>query len=218
MKTWSFEELRGLCRGKGISDNVISNFSTYGTSLDWRYHRAKFHAEQAHNIWKDLVSQSFSFGDERYNEAEFSYEAYVEACVQSLHSMADILGQIINIVLLGGHFSEDNASLKKVAGYIKKGGIAPNVLTNLKELLDSKEFRYIEAFCNTIKHRRLIKTQFRAEYGGDYRNEEGLVFEEFNYKAVTYPKTWAKDIIDKYREKVFNMVVEVGLKINDFMR
>ncbi len=92
MKTWSFEELRGLCRTKGISEEVISKFSTYATSLDWRYVRAKFHAEQAHNIWKDLLAQSFTFGDEKYNLAEFSYEAYVEACVQSLHSMGDILG------------------------------------------------------------------------------------------------------------------------------
>lgn len=81
MKSWSFEELRDLCRVKGISDNVICNFSTYATSLDWRYVRAKFHAGQAHNIWKDLSGQSFAFGDEKYNKAEFSYEAYVEAGV-----------------------------------------------------------------------------------------------------------------------------------------
>jgi hypothetical protein len=96
MKTWNFEELRALCREKGISDEVISNCSIYANSLNLRYNRAKFHAEQAHNIWKDLLGQSFSFCDEKYNEAKFSYEAYVEACVYSLHAMADILGQIIN--------------------------------------------------------------------------------------------------------------------------
>ncbi|MEJ2671424.1 MAG: hypothetical protein P8168_04315, partial [Deltaproteobacteria bacterium] len=73
-------------------------------------------------------------------------------------------------------------------------------------------------FCNTIKHRRLIKTEYRIEYGGNYRNEEGLVFIEFNFKGVTYPKTWAKDIIDKYREEIFNLVVEVGLKVNDYFK
>jgi hypothetical protein len=218
MKTWSFEELRSICRKKGVSERVISNFSTFATSLDWRYVRAKFHAEQAHNILKDLFGQSFSFGDERYNKAEFSYEAYVEACVQSLHSMADILGQIINIVILAGNFSEDGASIKKIARYMGKIGIAPDILTELNKLINSNEFCYIEAFCNTIKHRRLIETEYRVEYGGDYRNEEGLVFVEFNYKGVTYHKTWAKDIIDKYREEIFNLVVEVGLKINDFVK
>lgn len=218
MKTWSFEELRSLCRKKGISDELISNLSTYANSLNLRSKRAKFHAEQAHNIWKDLFGQSFSLGDEKYNKAEFSYETYVEACVYSLHSMADILGQIINIVILEGYFSEDNSSLKRVAAYIEKTGIAPNILVGLKKLINSNEFNYCEAFCNTIKHRKLIKSAFRAQYGGDYRNEEGLVFITFNYKDVTYPKTWAKDIIDKYREKIFNLVVEVGLKINDFVK
>ena len=218
MKTWSFEELRDLCRKRGISSDSISNFSTYATSLNWRYHRAKFHTEQAHNIWKDLMAQSFTFGDEKYNVAEFSYEAYVEACVQSLHSMGDILGQIINILILAGHFTEDDASIKKVARHIGIIGAAPDVLIELNKLINSNDFCYIEAFCNTIKHRRLIKTEYRAEYGGDYRNEEGLVFVEFNYKGVTYQKTWAKDIINKYREEIFKLVVETGLKLNEFFK
>ncbi len=218
MKTWSFEELRDLCRRKGISEEVISKFSTYTTSLDWRYHRAKFHAEQAHNTWKALLAQSFTFGDEKYSIAEFSYEAYVEACVQSLHSMGDILGQIINILILNGHFTEDQASIKKVAHYTEINNMAPDVLEELNKLINSNEFCYIEAFCNTIKHRRIILTEYRAEYGGDYRNEEGLVFVEFDYKGVTYSKTWAKDIIDKYREEIFKLVVEVGLKLNDYLK
>jgi hypothetical protein len=218
MKTWNFEELRSLCRKRGISDEAISNFSIYANSLNLRYNRAKFHAEQAHNIWNDLIGQSFSFGDKKYNQAEFSYEAYVEACVQSIHAMADILGQIINIVILDGYFSENDSSLKRIAIYMEKNQKAPIVLKDIKKLLYCKEFNYCESFCNIIKHRKLIKSEFRAEYGGDYRNEQGLVFVEFNYKAVTYPKTWAKDIIDKYREEIFNLVVEVGLKINDFVK
>lgn len=201
-----------------IPDEIISNFSIYANSLNLRYNRAKFHAEQAHNIWKELLDQSFSFGDEKFNKAKFSYEAHVEACVYSLHSMADILGQIINIVILKGYFPEDNSSLKRVAAYMEKTGIAPNVLTNLKKILNNNDFIYCEAFCNTIKHRKLIKSTFRAQYGGDYRNEEGLVFVEFNYRNVTYPKTWAKDIIDKYRDEIFSLFVEVGLKINDFVK
>jgi uncharacterized protein (DUF2336 family) len=170
VKSWSFDELRELCRKKGISEEVISRFSNFATSLDWRYHRAKFHAEQAHTIWENLLSQSFTFGDEKYSEAEFSYEAFVEACVQSLHSMADILGQIINIVILQEHLSEDDVFIKKVAARMESTGVATIVLTELRKLLISNEFSYIEAFCNTIKHRRLIKTEYRIEYGGDYRN------------------------------------------------
>jgi hypothetical protein len=84
--------------------------------------------------------------------------------------------------------------------------------------MNSNEFIYCEAFCNTIKHRKLIKSEFKAEYGGDYRNEQGLVFVEFNYRDATYPKTWAKDIIDKYPEEIFRLFIEVGLKVNNFIK
>lgn len=217
MKTWSFEELRDLCRKKGVSEEDISKFSTYTTSLDWRYIRAKFHAEQADKIWKDLFAQSFTFGDEKYNVAEFSYEAYVEACVQSLHAMGDILGQIINIVILQNNFSEKNISLINTKKYMMKNGKAPDVLMKIERLLESKELCYIEDFCNTIKHRRLIKSQFRNDYDNNYY-KIGLIFDEFNYGDKTYPETWGDDIIDKYREEICNLVIEVGLKINDFIK
>jgi hypothetical protein len=217
MKTWSFKKLRELCRKKGISERVIAKFSTYATSLDWRYARAKFHAEQADHVWEELFAKSFTFGDEIYNVAAFSYEAYVEACVQSLHSMGDILGQIINIVILENILCEETLYLNRVADYMEQNGIASDILNELKKLINSNEFCYIKAFCNTIKHRRLIKSQFRNDYDKNYY-KLGLVFDEFNYKVKTYPQTWGDDIIDKYREEIINLVIEVGIKISNYFK
>lgn len=219
MLTWNFEELRDLCRGKSIPEDTISKFSNFAEALHWRYKRAEFHAQQAHKILDKLSALTItSCNDEDYNELVFEYEAYVEACVQSLHSVSDILGQIINLLILYEQFSEDKISLKIVINHMIQNEIAPDILDEINKLFCSYEFCYIQAFCNTIKHRRLIETEFRGEFGKDRRNEEGVVFVEFDYKGVTYPKTWAKDIIDKYREEIFNLVVEVGLKVNDFVR
>lgn len=107
---WSFEELRDLCRRRGVPESTI-----YQTSLEWRWRRADFHAEKAEEIWKELFSTSFSTGEQRFYEEVFSYEAHAEACIQSLHSMADLLGQIINVVILQKRFKEDQVSLKKLA-------------------------------------------------------------------------------------------------------
>jgi hypothetical protein len=218
IKTWSFDELRELCRKKGMSNEVISKFSIYANSLNLRFQRAEFHSDQAHNIFRELFSKSFSLGDKKYNVAKFSFEANVEACIQFLYAMVDILAQLINIVILDNSFSENDVSLKRIVKYMKKSSIAPEVLFELNRLINGDQFNYIESFCNTIKHRRLIKTEFRAEYGGNYRNEEGLLFCEFNYGNITNPKTWANDIIDNYRKDICSMINKIGLRINDFFR
>ena len=102
MGKWQFSELNKLCEEKGIPDAKI-----YQNSLGWRWKRADYHAEMASRVRSDLFKESFSLGDQRCYEAIFSYEAQVGSCVQSLHSQADILSQIINVLILGNRLSED---------------------------------------------------------------------------------------------------------------
>jgi hypothetical protein len=99
MPKWNFLELSKLCEEKGIPGARI-----YQNSLGWRWQRADYHADTAKKIWSDLFKEPFTFGDQRSYEAIFSYEAQVESCVQSLHALADILAQIINVVILRARF------------------------------------------------------------------------------------------------------------------
>lgn len=212
MTKWNFSELSKLCEEKGIPSAKI-----YQNSLGWRWMRADYHADMASKVWSDLFKESFSFVDQRCAQAIFSYEAQVESCVQALHSLADILAQIINVVVLGGRLKEDSVSIKKVVKIMEKENIAPDVAKSTRRLLCDELFNYIEAFCNTIKHRRLIKTDFSAEYGENARNESGLRFEEFIFKGNTYPQTWGSDILEKHRSHLLNLITEIGLNINKFV-
>jgi hypothetical protein len=212
MSKWNLAELRELCRQKNIPESAI-----YQNSLEWRWRQADFHAKKAQEIWAELGAAPFTFGDQRYDEAVFSYDAYVVACVQALHSMVDILVQIINVVILETRFSESQVSAKRITEFMEKKGIGPQVTERMIELLNSYEFRYLDAFCNTSKHRRLINTRFRAEYGGDYRNEAGMKFRQFDYKGITYPETWGCDVLERYRYHIGQLVTNVGLSINKFL-
>jgi len=212
MEEWNYSELSKLCKEKGIPDAII-----YQNSLGWRWKRADYHAEMASKVWSDLFKESFSFVDQRCYEAIFSYEAQVESCAQALHSQADILAQIINVLILGNRLPEDSVSIKKVVAIMENENIAPDIAKSARQLLNDGIFNYIEAFCNTIKHRRLIKTDFRAEYGESARNESGLRFEEFLFKGDTYPQTWGSDILEKYRFHLLDLIVEVGLNINRYI-
>ncbi len=212
MTKWDFSELRKLCEEKGIPGAKI-----YQNSLGWRWQRADYHADTAGRIWSDLFKEPFTFGDQRSYKAIFSYEAQVESCLQSLHAMADILAQIINVVILRGRLQEDDVSIKKVVKIMEKEGIAGNVTSRVRKLLDDDVFNYVEGFCNTIKHRRLIKTNFRAEYGESAKNESGLLFEEFTFKGNVYSKTWGSDILEKYRFRLLDLITEIGLSINQYV-
>ena len=213
MSKWNLLELTKLCEQKGLPIAKV-----YQNSLAWRWHRAGYHADTASKIWSDLFKESpVSLGGTLFEEAAFSYEAQVEACVLSLHSLADILSQIINVVILGRRFKEDDVSIKRVLEVMEKEGIAPDVVKSTRGMIDDELFLYIEAFSNTIKHRRLINTEFRAEFGEKSRNESGLRFEEFIFKNRTYPQTWGSDILKKYRLHVLDLITEVGLNINRYI-
>jgi hypothetical protein len=131
--------------------------------------------------------------------------------------MVDMLAQIINVVILRGHLAENEVSAQKLVRWLSNK-IPPEILKRLNEFLSGYEFKYVDAFCNTIKHRRLIHSMLRAEYGEGHRNESGIIFFQFRYRKVTYQDTWASDILQKYREAFYEHITCVGLAINKFLK
>ena len=112
----------------------------------------------------------------------------------------DISAQIINMVILRGKRREDHVYIKAILKTMQKEVIAGDVVAQVNKLLSDDALRYIEAFCNTIKHRRLIRTNFRAaEHGETTRNENGLIFEELTFKGNVYPdkpvSKWGRSLI-----------------------
>ena len=202
-----------LCEEKGIN-----NVKIYQNSLHWRWLRADYHAKTAAKIWEDLFNKEHvALGDQSFFDATFSYEAQVESCIQSLHSLGDILSQIINVLVLQNKYSEHDVSIKKVIDTMEKQNIASEINKSTRNLLNDNSFNYIGAFCNTIKHRRLLHTDFRTEWGENARNESGLRFEEFEFKGATYPQTWCSDILEKYRFQIFSLINEIGFNINKYI-
>ncbi len=209
MTEWRFDELRKLC-----NEQEIPVLNIYLQSLEWRWRRADFHAERAQETFEELMRlPEFVFGNEVYMDAMFKYEADVEACCQALHSLADILAQIINIVLLGSSFSEEDVTFSKVKREVVPDSSVRSCMDNFRR---SNAFCYINGFCNTIKHRHLIHTSFRVESGGTTRNEEGFVFHQFIYRGTTFPETWGSDILKVHREDVRQLITNIGLSINTF--
>jgi len=215
---WDFAELRDLCRKRGIGDSTV-----HQNALQWKLWRADYHAERAQAVWSELdqivkAKGAIEVGGQEWQKAEFASTAETEAAAQALHSMADILAQIVNKAVLKTPLSEAQVSLGKVCEELKRRNCAPIIVSKIESLQNSKEFEYLNAFVNTIKHRHLLDTDYRAEFGNGTRNEEGIRFKAFTYKGRSYSTVWASDILDGYKKRIADLICAVGNAVNDYLR
>jgi hypothetical protein len=215
MSDWNFQELKELCESKKRPYPY-----EYIESLYWKKQLAEIHAAEAKRVWKELFECSFALGDEKYSKAHLVYAANIECCAHCLHSMVDLLMQIINSTVLNGEFKEEDVKFWSIYKTIKSNNnkIYRNILNSLDLLVKDEAYNYLSAFNNINKHRKLIKSDFHAEYGEKCRNEQDIVFREFTYNSKEYPRTWGRDIIEKYRTDVISLICDVGQSVNDFVR
>jgi hypothetical protein len=215
---WDFVELRGLCQKQGIADSTV-----HQNALQWKLWRADYHAERAQAVWSELdqivkAKGGIQVGGQEWQKAEFASTAETEAAAQALYSMADILAQIVNKAVLKTPLSEAEVSLSGVRDDLKEQGDAPIVVSKIESLQNSKEFKYLNAFVNTIKHQHLLDTEHRAEFGKGKRNEDGIRFKAFTYKGRSYSTVWASDMLYAYKKRMADLICAVGNAVNDYLR
>ena len=178
--------MKDLCR-----ENERAYPSIFIESISWRRLQAEIHAEEADRIWKELFQGSFTLGDdERFSKTYFLYGAHVECWAHCLQSMVDLLMQITNLTVLNGEYPENEVTIWKVLKSMKYDTIYNKICISLESLIADGSYQYLNSFCNTIKHRKLLKSNFHAEYGDDNRNESGVVYEKFCFNNKEYPEMW----------------------------
>jgi len=220
---WNIKELRGLLINK-YGDVILSRFEGYISTIHLKKRKADYHAEKSEKLWKELFNRSaIRFSSRYFRETMDSATTDVEAMVQALHSTGDILAQVVNLAVLGSKgLLEEKVNVNQVLKRMKKQKIALDVQKPLLLFKKSDEFQYISAFCNTIKHRKLLDIKYHTHCDfikkGVYRIEEGVRFKEFTYRGKTFPVTWSHIIIGEYRAKIYKMLCDVGISINNYLK
>ncbi len=217
---WDLETFKQLCDSKSLPDSRVYQKALYGKNI-----KALILVEKLVEIQKIFWNTypSFMITDSQANKA-FSKmliesEIYMEAAIQNIHSMADILCQIINVVLLNSTLHEAKVDLNSVI--LKLDSMSKhNVKNALENLRNSDEFKYIAAFSNTIKHRRLMDTDYHAKLGGGTANTHGLRFIEFTYDKPSkpserYDSVLDTTIIENYIPKIRDLIESVGQEIEN---
>lgn len=161
-----------------------------------------------------------------FKTAQFQSETYIEAAAQNLHSMADILCQIINKAVLNSGIDEANVTIQRTIEELQEKANTQDIVNTLEKLRDSHEFKYIAAFVNTIKHRSLLDTDYSGEFKSGKSNIMRLRFLSFNYEKSgkqkkppdNYDNTFAETIANGYKERIFDLIDGVGRATNTYIR
>jgi hypothetical protein len=136
--------------------------------------------------------------------------------------MADVLDQIICITLAEDLYKphkEDVVNGRSVSHKLKKFRNNPcikRIEDSRNELHDSDEFSYISAFCNTIKHRRLI--DFKAHSENILIQEMKPKVDLFDYKNKNYPAKLGSEIFEKYSIQIYRLIIIVALNLDEYLK
>jgi len=192
------------------------------------------------NLLKEMPKSSEEFKKEKYL---IKAGVYVDSAVLNTHSLADILAQIINVIILNNIIALDpeagdqgsgRVTMRRVEGKLleriervedptqRKYG--QEVCEKISSLLNSPHFKYINAFANTIKHRELIPPEFVIRYpelGGSSSEPFQTNFElpEFEYNEETYPSLPHGKVVgtcpQAYTEEVITLILDVNKPVNE---
>jgi len=219
---WNIEELRKLYIAKVVQKNELL-LEEFLSSTRQKMERANYHAQKAKEAWEEFFKPSVvTIPSSQFDFATNVSVAETEALVYVLNSMADLLAQVVNITLLelvNQSMPEDEVFVYKVLNKLSKFIQYKNVTRALSLFLNSSEFKYINAFCNTMKHRKLLDTDYHLHinYREKGKIQEGLRFKEFSYKEAPFPITWSVAIQEDYRLKIYDYICDVGININKAM-
>ncbi len=150
--------------------------------------------------------------------------AHIIACLQSLHSLADVLAHVIYFAL---NMDKDTVTTidsrrryaSTVSGKLNSISDANPLKIVFDSLIKDDEFVYLSAVVNRSKHRNLIDTWFRINL--DLNKEySAKIFEfyEFEFNGKNYNQRRVIEFIKNEYFRIDTLVNETGNEINKFVR
>lgn len=231
-KNWFINEFRELTKIHFSTNDLIDVDSTL-LSITWKVNMCKFHIEEYQKVMnrtanvnvppivdvvgKILKRSTDSETMKEFWESIFISEAHIIAYAQSLHSLADIYAHLIVCVMdLRSKFKNPkHISLLSVYKVISNQNNAKVIVEKIEHLQQSIEFKYLNAFVNTTKHRSLVPVNYSVNF-----NEEnfGLKFKEFKYDQNEFLSKWANEFTGIEFKKTLGMFIEIGIEMNEYLK
>ena len=139
---------------------------------------------------------------------KLAIQANTQACLHSARAIHDLLAQLINGLVLPDKVAIpiNDCNIIKVESKLEPSELK----VHLTGLLNSIEFKYVNAFVNTIKHRNLVAFGALMPNG---INANGMYFRAFKFKQQSFDRLLVEDVL-KLALQVKNAVATAGTLLN----
>lgn len=171
--------------------------------------------EQPDGSSHKMLTAMASF-DPNFSRAALVHEANIIATIHTVRNYADIFAQLINTLVMPLPIAEHNCSFGRLASDLPESDLKQCLL----ELNSSYWFRYLAAFSNISKHRRLLQSNPTVSFDeGDHKDVTGLRVEGFSYQfsqkedVVVFPRCWGHDLLEE-AYSVYRQILVLGQMLN----
>lgn len=171
--------------------------------------------EQPDGSSHKIVAAMASF-DPDFSRAALAHEANIIATIHTVRNYADIFAQLVNTLVMPVPIAEHNCSFGRVASDLPESDLKQRML----ELNSSYWFRYLAAFSNISKHRRLLQSNPTVVFDNDDdKDATGVRVAEFSFQfsqkedVVIFPRCWGHDLLEE-AYTVYRRILELGQELN----
>ena len=158
-----------------------------------------------------LLTASGAKSARAFSEGKMKSEAHLIAAAQAVHSLGDIIANAAYWAL-GLAVDMDEKDLKAIdlSRGRRNAKVDEVAKTAMQVLWEMPEYKYLTAFVNVTKHRRLVPVSVRAELSPVQTQSGGICIQRIEYEHVCYEVKWAADFLRVDMPKVMEQTVTIG--------
>lgn len=227
MSRWDLKQLRESVESiYGRSQRTAISPSL--DSIDQRRGFARYHYHEAIRVMKQatsehnsdmgimlLIMQVDEEASSEFQWASFQASAHITACVQSMHTVADMLAHTLYYAY-GMNLDQEKAldahriGIRAVTQRLPEG----MVKDHLNTLVEHESFVYLSALTNHSKHRSMVKTTYSLDLTGEAASSHGLKFSGFEYGDEFFIERWVRPTLEAEFNRQEVLVISIGQALN----
>lgn len=229
MARWDVEETRQHIR-RLFGDEQLELAKPCLRSVVDRQTYARIHFQDARaklDAYTQTALQEASLFEVTFGDSEAWVEfnifirevgAHLTACVQSIHSVPDILAHAIYYSLglnsAPGALKARDICVSSVLKVLRRDARYDGITSLLDSLVSAGTFSHLAALTNHAKHRSIVFPSMNEDMTGTRAKRHMVVFPAFNYDDNSYPQVFADDFISVEYERSSQCVVHTGIELN----
>lgn len=156
---------------------------------------------------------------EELEDNKFRARAHIVGCVQSLHSISDILAHVIYYAFdLGLAKKDRDISLGKVQRWLGANQNFKKIKEYLDLLVNHDDYDYLCALANYSKHRSIVSLSLNFNLRRSGSEMKELVFPSFTYDEQCFRARSVNDFLESEFNRETRLVFEIGNAINQLLR